>query len=149
MKWDSPMKRIIFFWLNCSDLTRPYPKWWWGNSLFNSGKSRLVIYYFIWPDNFMLMGCMFCLFCTSVDDCRDAPFFRRTQEKDGAANTHDMSTSRRDDVSFCCTGDCCEAGTLGWLVGGLWIGAVAPYKKLISFACFRWLCLLCTMVNHH
>ena len=42
---------IWLVWSNCSDLTRPHPKWWFrkGNPLI-LGKSRLVKYYFIWLD---------------------------------------------------------------------------------------------------
>ena len=39
-------------WSNYSDLTRPIsPKWWFSKGmLLISGESRLVKYYFIWPD---------------------------------------------------------------------------------------------------
>ena len=55
------------------DLTRPIsPKWWLSKGIpLISGKSRLVKYYFIWPDDFTPLQAKplrVCLTCPQVED---------------------------------------------------------------------------------
>ena len=91
---------VVFIWSNYSDLTRPIsPKWWFskGNPLI-SGKSRLVKYYSICPDSWVVLGlnknscektCFFPQYASAVKHLR-IPF---TQSLDVWVDVFDLPPS--------------------------------------------------------